>query len=599
MVNAVGYPGDVREGKWGGDCQMEPKPSTDDQLWRALRPLLARLQALAQTDAVVRAELLQLGNTLLTLATTAPTTTVPITAPAVSKPLTAQAAPPPMVAIAIPEQEPQPLATTAKIAQLAVQAADQATEKQLIENAATEHQATETVPLLAATPPSGTTTTRKQGTANAYLRPVQITPAGATTEGVKVAPRFDLESMATSCALKADAARWMGECQRLLALGKTVPAEVAAQKWKLIEHAQTLPECYLWMLHQELPATTDPTRYADLGNCYEACALMAALLEKLVAHERQAQPFLIQALSLAAIVQAALRNAIQALEDTVDTDQRKLFQWVEAAHAQHHLQMRRYTKRSKEANPRQSAALIQQVQELFNKISTQRKRQNAQRRLWRQARSLAENLQADLQAVTVAHWQALVEAVEALVDAGIPASSVELRKLLLPLLDQLVEPLLESSAQRPTFTLVLREVERFLDQEPAATAATPEVASSGEVLQVRTLLQGQRIVFIGGERRLAAEEALRNAFALKELIWLEGHDQTYTAFEPYVARPDVNVVILALRWSRHGFGQVKEYCDHYDKLFVRLVGGYNPNQVAHVLLKQIGDRLAQRGAAST
>ena len=103
---------------------MEPKPSTDDQLWDALRPLLTRLQALAQTDAVVRAELLHLGNTLLTLATTAPTTTVPITAPAVSKPLTAQAAPPPMVAIAIPEQEPQPLATTAKIAQLAVQAAD-------------------------------------------------------------------------------------------------------------------------------------------------------------------------------------------------------------------------------------------------------------------------------------------------------------------------------------------------------------------------------------------------------------------------------------------------------------------------------------------
>ena len=405
--------------------------------------------------------------------------------------------------------------------------------------------------------------------------------------------------MATSCALKADAARWMGECQRLLALGKTVPAEVAAQKWKLIEHAQTLPECYLWMVQHELPATTDPTLYADLGNCYEACALMTALLEKLVAHERQAQPFLIQALGLAAVVQAALRNAIQALEDTVDTDQRKLFQWVEAAHAQYHLQMQRYTKRSKEANPRQSAALIQQVQELFNKISMQRKRQNAQRRLWRQARSLAENLQADLQAVTVAHWQALVEAVEALVDAGIPASNVELRKLLLPLLDQLVEPLLESSAQRPTFNLVLREVERFLDQEPAATAATPEVASSGEVLQVRALLQGQRIVFIGGERRLAAEEALHNAFALKELIWLEGHDQTYTAFEPYVARPDVSVVILALRWSRHGFGQVKEYCDHYDKLFVRLVGGYNPNQVAHVLLKQIGDRLAQRGAAST
>lgn len=572
------------------NCQMEPKPSTDDQLWRALHPLLVRLQTFAQTDAEVRAELLHLGNTLLMLATPAPIAPQTRISPAADPDraaVSAQTAPLPAAAVAIPEQMPQPLATTTEIALSAVQAADQDTENQAID----------TVPLPAATPPSVIATTRKKGPANVHLRPVQITLAGATTEGVKAAPRLDLESMATSCALKADAARWMGERQRLLALGKTLPAEVAAQKWKLIEHAQTLPECYLWMLHLELPATTDPTLYADLGNCYEACALMAALLEKLVAHERQAQPFLIQALGLATVAQAALRNAIQALEDTVDTDQRKLFQWVEAAHAQYHLQMRRYTKRSKEANPRQAAALIQQVQELFNKISAQRKRQNAQRRLWRNARSLAENLQADLRAVTAPQWQALVEAVEALVDAGIPTSSVELRNFLLPLLDQLGEQLPTPSAQHPTFTLVLREVERFLDQEPAETGetvATPEVASSGEVLQVRALLQGQRIVFIGGERRPAAEEALCNAFALKELIWLEGHDQTYTAFEPYVARADVSVVILALRWSRHGFGQVKEYCNHYDKLFVRLVGGYNPNQVAHVVLKQIGERLAQR-----
>lgn len=583
---------------------MEPKPSSDDQLWRALQPLLTRLQALAQTDADVRAALLHLGNTLLMLATTAPTTNTPTTAAVAPQPLTlpttepdrpiviAQAEPPLIRVAAIPEQMPQPLASTAAIAQPAVPVARQATDKP-----ATDKPATDKRQLIRATPPSSTGTAPKPVTANAHLLPVQITVAGAPPAGIKAAPRLDLESIATSCALKADAARWMGERQRLLAQGKTLPAEVTAQKWKLIEHAQTLPECYLWMLHQELPATTDPTLYADLGNCYEACALMAALLEKLATHERQAQPFLLQALGLAAVVQAALRNAIQALEDTVDTDQRKLFQWVEAAHAQYHLQMRRYTKRSKEANPRQAAALIQQVQELFNKISAQRKRQNAQRRLWRNARSVAEKLQADRQAVTVTEWQALVEAVEALVDGGIPASSVELRKLLLPLLDQLGEQLPAPSAQHPTFTLVLREVERFLDQESVETGETgdtPAVASSGEVLQVRALLQGQRIVFIGGERRLAAEEALRSAFALKELIWLEGHDQTYTAFEPYVARADVSVVILALRWSRHGFGQVKEYCDHYDKLFVRLLGGYNPNQVAHVILTQIGERLAQR-----
>ena len=50
--------------------------------------------------------------------------------------------------------------------------------------------------------------------------------------------------------------------------------------------------------------------------------------------------------------------------------------------------------------------------------------------------------------------------------------------------------------------------------------------------------------------------------------------------------------LLAIRWSSHGFGEVKDFCDRYGKPLVRLPGGYNPNQVAHQILTQIGDRLA-------
>ncbi len=590
---------------------MEPKPSSDERLWTALRPLLTRLEALVQEDAAVRAALVELGNALLALAATPPGAP---TAPQAQTHTSAQEATP---VEATPVEANTPAPSTA-LDQLSADTVDTSQPRVAPPTVPTPHHepsdATADAPAAqhaadqpvepAATPsdeqqPAAMPAHHPAG-ALPHSYPVQLRPlvsqVDQLAEQSRQPPRAALETIATSCALKADAARWMAERQRLVAQGKPLPPVLAAQKWKLIEHAQSLPECYLWMLHQELPATTAPALYADLGDSYEAGALIAALLDKLVANERQAQPFLIQALGLAAVVQATLRNAIQALEDTIDTDQRKLFQWVEAAHVQYHLRLRRYTKRSKEANPKQAAALIQQVQDLFNKISAQRKRQNAQRRLWRTARTLAEDIQAAPTAVTGPQWQALVESVAALVDAGIPASSVELRKLLLPLLEQLGERLPETGAQHPTFTLVLREVERFLDQEPAETAGTPEIASSAEVLQVRARLQGQSIVFIGGERRLAAEAALRRAFDLKELIWLEGYDQTYTAFEPYVARADVSVVLLALRWSRHGFGQVKEYCDHYDKLFVRLVSGYNPNQVAHVILKQIGERLAQRAS---
>src|SRR5262249_32543970 len=62
-------------------------------------------------------------------------------------------------------------------------------------------------------------------------------------------------------------------------------------------------------------------------------------------------------------------------------------------------------------------------------------------------------------------------------------------------------------------------------------------------------------------------------------------------FEPYVARPDVAVVVLAIRWSSHSFGEVKEFCDQYGKPLGRLPGGYNPNQVALQILGQCSERL--------
>lgn len=60
--------------------------------------------------------------------------------------------------------------------------------------------------------------------------------------------------------------------------------------------------------------------------------------------------------------------------------------------------------------------------------------------------------------------------------------------------------------------------------------------------------------------------------------------------EPYVARPEVSVVLLATRWSKRRFTVVQQFCRRYGKLLVRLPGGYNPNQVAHQILRHWGDR---------
>jgi hypothetical protein len=50
----------------------------------------------------------------------------------------------------------------------------------------------------------------------------------------------------------------------------------------------------------------------------------------------------------------------------------------------------------------------------------------------------------------------------------------------------------------------------------------------------------------------------------------------------------VTTVLLAIRWSSHSYGEVRDFCEKHGKLFVRLPGGYNPNQVAHQILLQRG-----------
>jgi hypothetical protein len=53
------------------------------------------------------------------------------------------------------------------------------------------------------------------------------------------------------------------------------------------------------------------------------------------------------------------------------------------------------------------------------------------------------------------------------------------------------------------------------------------------------------------------------------------------------------VVLLAIRWSSHSFGDVKRFCDQFGKPLVRLPAGYSPNQVAVQILAQCSAQLAQ------
>ena len=172
---------------------------------------------------------------------------------------------------------------------------------------------------------------------------------------------------------------------------------------------------------------------------------------------------------------------------------------------------------------------------------------------------------------------------------GIPHSNTDLRELLLPIIDDMPDlGDLPSGFQR-----VLSEIDRFLaSRPPPASEAVRELTD--EVQQVAKLLKKKSIVIIGGDRRPHAHDALKSALGVEEVIWIETREhESIEPFETYIARADVAVVILAIRWSSHAYGDVRAFCDKHDKPLVRLPGGYNPNQVAHQIMDQCGERLRQ------
>jgi hypothetical protein len=115
------------------------------------------------------------------------------------------------------------------------------------------------------------------------------------------------------------------------------------------------------------------------------------------------------------------------------------------------------------------------------------------------------------------------------------------------------------------------------------------------VTEAARLLAGKSVVLIGGSPRPNSHAALKAALDIKELLWIETRvHESIDKFEPYIARSDVALVLLAIRWSSHSFGEVKQFCDRYDKPMVRLPGGYNPNQVAAQILAQCSRQLGSK-----
>ena len=406
-------------------------------------------------------------------------------------------------------------------------------------------------------------------------------------------PQFtgdDLALIEKRCRLKARGARWAVTRRRRLAEGADFHQEIDPLDRELIEEARSLPDCFLWMNHPSGPQPDDPARFEDLAGGYEALAAALALARKLWPEVDEHREVFEQALDLAAEAQAIVRAAVaESGNPRRDDDQFKAYSWLRDMAREHQIFIRRYMRVDDQPGADGGADVQARLDALDAAFEETRRRGKHQEALVNKLRYHLNRLGPGGAGGHPSDWQRIVAVVVEMVGTGVQPSNAALRELLLPAIDGLPEDL----DLPPPFQLVLREIDRVLAARRAQPEPSAGRAVGPQVAEVARRLVGRSAVLIGGCCRPDAKAALEAAFRLKELVWLESREHgSISVFEPPIARPDVAVVLLAIRWSSHSFGDVRQFCEAHGKPLVRLPAGYNPNQVAAQILAQCSNQLA-------
>ena len=107
------------------------------------------------------------------------------------------------------------------------------------------------------------------------------------------------------------------------------------------------------------------------------------------------------------------------------------------------------------------------------------------------------------------------------------------------------------------------------------------------------MLAGRTVALFARQERAPSKEALEQEFRLAALHWIElGEDEgVEELLEREIVRPEVNLVLIAMRLPGPLYDVFKDLCIKHKKPFVRLPNGYGPGQVAQQVLRQIGRRL--------
>jgi hypothetical protein len=341
----------------------------------------------------------------------------------------------------------------------------------------------------------------------------------------------------------------------------------------------------LYWLDKLLATAAAPAADWDmLAGAYE---VVATLIETLadVLDDPELARYRQSGLEHAAEAQSALRAAVARIQLRPDPSQDAIFHWLRRRAEEDSIFIKRYMRIDDQADPVDWRARLERMVQWRESVESTIYRYRHERKLFGKLRyQLRQVPRGGAQA-----WTRALQTIEAIIAQGTPPSSRALRDLLWPHRTALAA----EQKRSQSIALVAREIERARRlpiKRPQANASNNR--AEPHIAQAADLLRGTTVVIIGGEYRPQVAQTIEDAFDLHALVWCDTRPhQSHMPLEPAITRAEVSVVLLAIRWASHGLGEVRTFCDRYQKPLVRLPGGYNVSQLAHQILQQASARL--------
>lgn len=397
------------------------------------------------------------------------------------------------------------------------------------------------------------------------------------------APRpkpIDLGLIKERARLKAESCRFFIARRRDRSDPVCEPA-LKARMDDMIATAKSMSECFLWVFwqHEEQPADD---RLLEIAACYDALAEATALCARVVAPDgRLSESETQQAFQLLAEASSALRVALGVTWLTADdTDQEETHLWLRRETFDRGVFVERHMKLDDPASPEHAHEVIAEAKRL---LAAEESRANKARKIDQllnkaayHARRVRNDARPDRH-----DFETINGVMEDLRTSGVGPTDARVAEF-------------RESIEGVEFPADLPRHEHltFEPRSANATAAGTGDQWNQRVAEVRPLLEGGRVVIVGGEPRQDAIERMENAFgATVEWVELSEHGSGARMQAP-IERPDTRVVLLLIKLIGHLHAdEARAYARSADVPWVNIEAGYNPNMVAEQVITQAGELL--------